>query len=154
MDQARRFNRWWLITAAAMGGAALGAAGIASAATTSTGPAVTKPAVSVGSQGNENTTHERGESAQRESDEKAGKFGFGGGHSPETEVTGATADKIRAAALAAVPGTPTKTEQRADGTYEVEITKTDGSEVHVSLDKNFVVMSTDGHGGGPGNSTN
>jgi hypothetical protein len=94
----------------------------------------------------EDPAHEKGESAPREADENAGKVG--GRHGRETPVTGAIADKIKAAALAAVPGTVNKTEQRADGSYEAEITKTDGSEAHVSLDKNFVVTSTNyGHHG-------
>jgi len=154
MDMNWTHSRKWLVAGAIAAGAGLGAFGIAGAATSSSTstPAATKP--STGKfQSNEDPTHEKGESAQREADENAGKFGFGfgRGHGAETTVTGATSDKIKAAALAAVPGTVDKTEQRADGTYEAEITKADGSEVHVSLDKNFVVTAT-GRGGhhGPG----
>jgi hypothetical protein len=111
----------------------------------SAGSAATSSTGATRSHSNEDATHEKGESAQREADENAGKAGFGG-HGQETVVTGATADKIKAAALAAVPGTVDKTEQRADGSYEAEITKSDGSEVHVSLDKNFVVTTTNGRG--------
>ena len=57
-------------------------------------------------------------------------------------VPGANADTIKSAALAAVPGTVKKTEQRADGTYEAEITKADGTEVHVSLGQDFAGTST------------
>ena len=147
MKQDPKMLRKWLITGAMAAGVAIGAAGIAGAATSSTpAPTAAKAAV-VTPQGNENTTHETGESATREAAEKAGNAGFGG-HGPETAVTGAAADKIKAAALAAVPGTLTKTEQRGDGSYEAEITKADGSDVHVSLDKNFVVTSTNGPGGG------
>jgi hypothetical protein len=142
MESARTNSRRWLITGAIAVGAALGAYGIAGAATASTTGGSTAPSSATSNfQGNENPAHEKSESAQREADEKSGKFGFAG-HGNETTVTGATADKIKAAALAAVPGTVNKTEQRADGSYEAEITKTDGSEVHVSLDKNFVVTST------------
>jgi len=150
--------RKWLITGAITAGAALGAYGIAGAATTaptSTSPASSSPTTP--SHSNEAPAHEKSESAQRETDENSGKFAIGG-PSNETPVAGATAAKIKAAALAAVPGTVTKTEQRADGTYEAEITKSDGSQVHVSLDKNFVVTSTNAgcqHGpgnAGPGNS--
>jgi uncharacterized membrane protein YkoI len=156
MQSGNSNSRKWLITAAIAVGAALGAFGIAGAATSSTtsGSTATSPAAGK-FQGNENSTHEKSESAQREADEKAGKFGFGG-HGHETVVTGATAARIKSAALAAVPGTVTKTEQRSDGSYEAEITKADGSEVHVSLDKNFVVTSTNAGGhfgpgdGGPG----
>lgn len=141
-ETGTRFKKW-LVTGAVAAGAAIGAAGISAAATTPAAPVAaspTQPAVS-GSQGNENTAHEAGETAQREADEKAGKVGHGG-HSPETAVTGANADKIKSAALAAVPGTVNKTEQRADGTYEAEITKADGTEVHVSLGQDFAVTST------------
>jgi hypothetical protein len=152
MDQASSKARKWLITGALAVGAAIGAAGIAGAVTS---PSTTtpKPSTASRSQGNEDATHEKSESAQREADEKAGRVGHGGdgfgrgGHGTETVVTGATADKIKAAALAAVPGTVNKTEQRSDGTYEAEITKADGSEVHVSLDKNFKVTSTGARGG-------
>jgi uncharacterized membrane protein YkoI len=142
--------RKWLITGAIATGAALGAYGIAGAATTTT----TSPASSTRPlHSNETPAHEKSESAQREADENSGTFGIGG-RGNETPVTGSTAAKIKAAALAAVPGTVTKTEQRTDGTYEAEITKSDGSQVHVSLDKNFVVTSTNSgcqHGpGSPG----
>jgi uncharacterized membrane protein YkoI len=153
MDQASNNARKWLVTGALAVGVAIGAAGIAAAATSTTNGS-TSPTTSAArsSQGNENSTHEKSESAQREADEKAGRFGPGGhgfgrdGHGNETVVTGATADKIKAAALAAVPGTLNKAEQRSDGTYEAEITKADGSEVHVSLDKNFKVTSTNARG--------
>lgn len=151
MQTARTNTRRWVITTAIAVGVGLGAFGIAGAATSATTNGSTAPSSSSPKfQGNEDATHEKSEPAQREADEKAGKFGFGG-HGNETAVTGATADKIKAAALAAVPGTVDKTEQRADGSYEAEITKTDGSQVHVSLDKNFVVTSTDSGGHhGPG----
>jgi len=72
-----------------------------------------------------------------------------GGH--ETVVTGATADKIKAAALQAYPGaTVSKTEKRDNGTYEAELTTKAGSEVHVSLDANFKVMADRGHHFGDG----
>jgi hypothetical protein len=150
MEAAR--IRKWLITGAIAAGAALGAYGIAGAATT--GTTTTSPASSSSTRtlhSNEAPAHEKSESAQREADENSGKFGIGRPGN-ETPVAGSTAEKIKAAALAAVPGTVTKTEQRADGTYEAEITKSDGSQVHVSLDKNFVVTSTNsGCQHGPGN---
>ena len=153
-------TRKWLVTAAIAGGVAVGATGIAGAVSSSTTPtAKSGTATTVPSQGNEDATHEKGESAQREADEKAGKINFGGhgGHGDhgwrgdhggaETVVTGADADKANAAALASVPGKVSKTEKRADGTYEVEITKADGTEVHVMLDAAFKVTGQGGHGG-------
>ena len=150
-------TRKWLVTAAIAGGVAIGATGIAGAVSSTTTPAAKSgAATAVPSQGNEDTTHEKGESAQREADDKAGKANFGG-HGDhggrgdhggaETVVTGADADKANAAALASVPGKVSKTEKRADGTYEVEITKADGTEVHVMLDAAFKVTGQGGHGG-------
>jgi uncharacterized membrane protein YkoI len=72
----------------------------------------------------------------------------------ETALTGADAEKAKAAALKAVPGgTVDRVETDADGaTYEVHVTKADGSRVTVKLDKSFKVTSIeDGCGpGGPG----
>jgi uncharacterized membrane protein YkoI len=148
-DAATRYRKW-IVTGALAVGVGLGAYGIAGAATSTT----TKPQspASPSFHSNENTTHEKSESAQREADENSGKFSFHGGRDggpggQETVVSGAVAAKIKAAALKTVPGTVTKTEQRADGTYEAEITKSDGTEVHVSLDKNFKVLTMRGPGG-------
>jgi uncharacterized membrane protein YkoI len=149
MEAAR--IRKWLIAGAISIGAALGAYGIAGAATTATTTTSSASSSTRTLHSNEAPAHEKSESAQREADENSGKFGIGRPGN-ETPVAGSTAEKIKAAALAAVPGTVTKTEQRADGTYEAEITKSDGSQVHVSLDKNFVVTSTNsGCQHGPGN---
>jgi hypothetical protein len=67
----------------------------------------------------------------------------------EQLLTGDDATKAQAAAEAAVPGaTPQRTETDADGdTYEVHMTKADGSIVTVKLDSNFTVTRTvDGMG--------
>lgn len=146
MATSRINLRTGLIAAALATGAAVGGFAIAGAATTpSTPSAATANSPTAKFHSNENATHEKGESAQREADENSGKISFGR-HGNETVVTGTTADKIKTAALAAVPGTLDKAEQRADGSYEAEITKADGSEVHVSLDKNFVVTDTNSGG--------
>jgi hypothetical protein len=146
----RSSYRKWIVTGALATGAALGAYGIAGAATSSSSSSTTTnkpPAPSFHS--NEDPAHEKAESPEREAQENSGRFSghgnFHAGEQSEKVVTGAAAAKIKAAALKAVPGTVTKTEQRADGTYEAEITKADGTEVHVSLDKNFNVIDT-GHG--------
>ena len=85
----------------------------------------------------------------------------------ETLLTGDTAEKVKAAALAAVPGgTIDRVENDSDGSpYEAHVTKADGSHVTVKVDANFAVSSIDadgagmgghggkgggGHGGGPG----
>lgn len=60
-------------------------------------------------------------------------------------LTGADADKARAAALAAVPGaTVDRVETDADGAvYEAHMTKSDGTKVTVKLDKDFKVTATE-----------
>jgi uncharacterized membrane protein YkoI len=81
----------------------------------------------------------------------------------ETPLTGDNAAKAKAAAEAAVPGgTIIRVETDSDGgaTYEAHVTRSDGTEVVVKLDKDFAVTSVDafggggrhggGHGGGPG----
>jgi uncharacterized membrane protein YkoI len=76
-----------------------------------------------------------------------------GGHQAngitETVLTGDDATKATAAAEAAVPGaTAQRVETDAEGaTYEVHMTKSDGSVVTVKLDSNFTVTGTvDGMG--------
>ena len=82
---------------------------------------------------------------------KAGAARWGG--SGETALTGITADKVKAAALKAVPGgTIIRVETDSDGSpYEAHVRKTDGSEVIVKVDKNFNVTAIEeGHGRGHG----
>lgn len=69
----------------------------------------------------------------------------------ETPLTGEDAAKAKAAAETAVPGgTISRVETDSDGgaTYEAHVTKSDGTEVVVKLDKDFGVMSVDAFGGG------
>ena len=66
-------------------------------------------------------------------------------HGPgETLLTGTTAAKVRAAALAAVPGgTIIRVETDSAGSpYEAHVRKADGSIVTVKVDKDFNVTST------------
>ena len=67
----------------------------------------------------------------------------------EVLLTGDTADKVRAAALAAVPGgTVQRVENDAEGSpYEAHMIKSDGSRVTVKVDSNFKVtaLQADGH---------
>lgn len=76
----------------------------------------------------------------------------------QTEVTGDTAAKIKAAVLAKVPGaTINRVEQDPQG-YHAHITKSDGTQAIVRVNAQFAVTSVDagrgpgGHGGpgGPG----
>lgn len=71
----------------------------------------------------------------------------------EELLTGDTAEKVKTAALAAVPGgTILRVENDAEGaTYEAHMTKADGSQVTVKLDASFKVTGTETGGpGGPG----
>jgi hypothetical protein len=73
----------------------------------------------------------------------------------EELLTSDTADKAKAAALAAVPGaTVERAETDVEGAaYEVHLTKTDGSHVTIKLDGSFKVTATEdgsNRGGGRG----
>ena len=72
----------------------------------------------------------------------------------ETVLTGTTADKVKAAALAAVPGgTIIRVETDNEGSpYEAHVQKADGTVVTVKVDSSFKVTDTiTGFGaGGPG----
>ena len=69
-----------------------------------------------------------------------------------TPITGGALDKAKAVALEQTGGGQvTATEVRdEEGYYEVEVQKTDGSEVDVHLDRNFDVLDTSGDGSGDG----
>jgi hypothetical protein len=65
------------------------------------------------------------------------------------QSTGPGMDQAKSVALEQVNGRVTATEfQDEEGYYEVEVTKPDGSQVDVHLDKNYNVLSTpDDHEG-------
>jgi hypothetical protein len=65
----------------------------------------------------------------------------------ETLLTGTTAQKVRTAALAAVPGgTILRVETDAQGSpYEAHVRKSDGTEVTVKVDKAFKVTTIETH---------
>jgi hypothetical protein len=62
------------------------------------------------------------------------------------QVSGPGADKARAAALAAHPGTANSVERDSENgaTWEVEITGTDGKTVDVRLDQSYKVVTIEG----------
>jgi hypothetical protein len=70
----------------------------------------------------------------------------------ETLLTGDTAEKVKAAALAKYPGaTVLRIETDSDGVYEAHLTKADGTRVTVEVDKSFAVTGDEAPGpGGPG----
>ena len=70
----------------------------------------------------------------------------GGQRSDETLLTGDAESKVRAAALAKVPGgTVIRVETDADGhaAYEAHMTKSDGTPVTVYVDKSYNVVSVE-----------
>lgn len=69
-----------------------------------------------------------------------------------TPVTGATADKVKSAALARYKGTVERVMKLADGSYEVHVITSNG-EYHVAVSKDFKVTGAQQGGpsaGGPG----
>lgn len=112
-------------------GIALGSYGVASAAsgsgsTTTTSPSAT-PTAPAAPQG-------------------SAPQGWGAQRSDETLLTGDTAAKVKAIALAKVPGaTVVRVETDADGhaAYEAHLTKSDGSLVTVYVDKDLNFVSTE-----------
>lgn len=129
-------SRVYLVTAAAAIGAAVGAAGIAAAATNPSSSSTTSPSASA--------------TAPSGAPDPL-KMTNGPG---ETLLTGTTADKVKAAALAAVPGgTIIRVETDNEGSpYEAHVQKADGTVVTVKVDSSFKVSNTiTGFGaGGPG----
>jgi len=130
---ARRGRTWLLISAAAVG-AAVGGAGIANAATTGSSSTTTASSAASSASG-------------APADPATLSHGPG-----ETLLTGTTAEKVKAAALAAVPGaTIIRVETDSAGSpYEAHITKADGTQVTLKIDTSFKVTATEqGFGGGP-----
>jgi uncharacterized membrane protein YkoI len=139
METKPRNGKAWLMAAAAATGIALGAAGIAGAATTG----------STGSTGSSSSSAATGAAPAANAPDPA-KMANGPG---ETLLTGTTADQVKAAALAAVPGaTVIRVETDSAGSpYEAHLTKADSTQVTVKVDANFKVTATEnGFGGGPG----
>jgi hypothetical protein len=121
-----------LATAGVLGGALISAALVASAASPTpspTGAAAASP------------------SGAAFDPTKGGHVGANG--VVEKLLTGTTADKAKAAALAAVPGgTIQRVENDAEGaTYEAHMVKADGTHVTVKMDANFKVTGIEN---GPG----
>jgi len=69
-------------------------------------------------------------------------------HPNETPLTGATADKVKSAALAKYPGATVESlTTDSDGVYEANIVTTAGKHLIVQVDKNFAVTGTETRGG-------
>jgi hypothetical protein len=127
-----------LVTAAAIGAAALGGAAFANAATSG----------SSSSSGQSPAPTQQGAPPAAHDPSKAGHTVNG---KTETLLTGDTASKVRAAALAKVPGTVERVETNVDSSapYEAHIRKADGTEVEVQVSSDFTVAAVN-QMGGPG----
>jgi len=128
-----------VLVGATLTGGAIGGALINGSATAQTSTSSTVPAAPGGGAGFDPT--------------QGGHVGANG--QKEVLLTGDTADKVRAAAQAAVPGgTIQRVETDAEGSpYEAHMTKSDGTPVTVKVDSNYKVTSIDngpGGRGGPG----
>jgi uncharacterized membrane protein YkoI len=78
-----------------------------------------------------------------------GPGGKGGGNG-ETPLTGNTADKVEAAALAKYPGaTVERLETDSEGVYEAHLVTADGTHVIVAVGEDFTVTGTQEMTGGP-----
>ena len=121
-----------LVTVAAVGAAAVSTAAVAGAATSTT----TTPAPS-----------SSGTATQQQHDPSKGGHTANG--KTETLLTGDTASKVKAAALAKVPGTVERVETNVDSSapYEAHIVKSDGTEVEVQVNSDYSVAAVNTMGG-------
>ncbi len=69
-------------------------------------------------------------------------YAAGSGGDPSGQATGTNLDKAKSVALDHVNGHVTGSEVGdEEGAYQIEVTKADGSQVDVNLDKNFNVIN-------------
>jgi hypothetical protein len=124
-----------LVTAAAIAAAAVSGAAIASAATSGSASSSGQSAASTN------------QSAPPAYDPSRGGHTVNG--RTETLLSGDTASKVRAAALAKVSGTVERVETNVDSSapYEAHIRKADGSEVEVQVSRDFTVTAVNDMGG-------
>ncbi len=130
-----------LMTAAAIGAAAISGTAIASAATS--GSSSSSSSTTTG-QPPQSSIHPP---APRDPSQ-AGHMANG---RTETLLSGDTAAKVKAAAVAKVSGTVERVETNVDGSapYEAHIMKSDGSEVEVQVNSDFTVAAVNTMGGHP-----
>lgn len=118
------------VCAAAIGGAAIASAATSTSSTTSTAPTGAPP------RGAPFDPSHRGHTV---------------GGRTETLLTGDTAAKVRAAALARVPGTVERVETNVDDStpYEAHIVKSDGTRVIVEVNRDYSVSRVETMPGHP-----
>src|SRR4051794_685921 len=121
-----------LVTFAAVAAAALGGATIANAASSS----------------GTSSSSSSGTPTQQHDPSKGGHTANG---KTETLLTGDVAAKVKAAALAKVSGTVERVETNVDSSapYEAHIRKSDGTEVEVTVNKDYSVAAVNEMGGHP-----
>jgi len=139
MNSIRKAAAGAAIVATAVAGGAIGASLLGSAgAQTSGSSSTTAPARSGGAPGGQFDPTQGGH--------------VGANGQKEVLLTGDTADKVRAAAQAAVPGaTIERVETDAEGSpYEAHMVKSDGTHVTVKVDSNFKVTNIENDGAGMG----
>ena len=80
----------------------------------------------------------------------AGAAGGGDDDAPDKAITGTALQQASQAALRETGGGRVTETEAGDeeGAYEVEVTKADGSQVDVHLDREFNVIGTESDGGG------
>lgn len=125
--------RSMLVTGAAIGAAAVGGSAIAGAASSSTTSTPAAPS----------------SAAQSQQQHDPSKGGHTANGRTETLLTGDAASKVRAAALAKVPGTVERVETNVDSSapYEAHIVKSDGTEVEVQVNSDYSVAAVNSMGG-------
>ena len=122
------------VTVAALAAVAVGASAIAGAASNTTTTAAGTAAQGYAPQG----------AAPQGYAPQGGPPRGGPQHKPETPLTGDVASKVRAAALAKVPGgTVERVETDSDrgSPYEAHVRKSDGTELEVLVNKSFEVTA-------------
>ncbi|HST54532.1 MAG TPA: hypothetical protein VLJ42_01395 [Solirubrobacteraceae bacterium] len=131
-----------LMTAAAIGAAAISASAIATAATggssSSSSPSTT-------------TAQPPQSSTQRPAPRDPSQAGHMASGKTETLLSGDTAAKVKAAALAKVSGSVERVETNVDSSapYEAHIKKSDGTEVEVQVSGDYAVAAVNTMGGHP-----
>jgi hypothetical protein len=143
-----------LVTAVAIGAAAIGGTAIATAAPGgSSSSSSSSTAAAPPSQSSSTTIGPPPQSSSQQppaprDPSQAGHMANG---KTETLLSGETAAKVKAAALAKVSGTVERIETNVDNSvpYEAHIMKSDGTEVEVQVNSDFTVAAVNTMGGHP-----
>jgi len=130
--------RYKLVGAAAVASAAVGGAAIASAATSGSPSSSSSAPAAAPSR-----------TAQGQPQRNPSQAGHTVNGKTEELLSGDVASKVRAAALAKVPGTVERVETNVDSSapYEAHIRKADGTEVEVQVGSDYTVSAVNEMGG-------